>query len=374
MPGQFPTRPDNTVVREILEHIRATGQPHTWRGHSHTRPEKGANVIYLAEYDLPPSHWLFARWAPCPICRPNNPKYFRDGKVAWFPDEGEIRMIGGDCYASLVGHEQHQAAMAQFRREQQDQKDEAFVLSQVPKIVEALPIVDENVALAHAVDRFRGRLLPRMGRDIHGRLWSHVRASGELRTVVEVTDRRLVDGQQVERRTEQQNRYASLPGYRMLRPPPYDMLGPRMAEAADVVRDMILGDHPIANLLGDDRTRAIRRLTRQWDSLRTIAEEVHELKRFVDLVTVRTLRTWASRIDTPVDAYFDILEGAYLVGEQRHTARAVDIPTELLTDTPVVPGLIHSVAKPEPPIAAEVETTAALAETADSALAASAPH
>jgi hypothetical protein len=89
------------VLREIKDHIKTTGEPHTWRHHTHSKPTKNARIVYIGRFDLPPSHQAPDRHAPCPCCSPRAPKYSREGKIAWFPDEHVVRMIGPDCFHTL---------------------------------------------------------------------------------------------------------------------------------------------------------------------------------------------------------------------------------------------------------------------------------
>jgi hypothetical protein len=89
------------VLREIKDHIKKTGEPHSWRHHTHSKPTTRARIVYIGEFDLPPSHQAPDRHAPCPCCSPRAPKFSRKGKIAWFPDEHVIRMIGPECFATL---------------------------------------------------------------------------------------------------------------------------------------------------------------------------------------------------------------------------------------------------------------------------------
>jgi hypothetical protein len=119
----FKERPDSALVKHIKAFIKETGNPHMWHGHTHTKPPKGARIVYLAEFDLPKKlHKSPHLFAPCPCCSPTHPKYVRNGKIGWFPDEGIIRIIGPDCFAAL-DKEGHFKAVAQLRAEQQIEKD-----------------------------------------------------------------------------------------------------------------------------------------------------------------------------------------------------------------------------------------------------------
>jgi hypothetical protein len=82
----------------VAEH----GESHTWSGHTHTRPEDGARVKYIARFELPEKYQRKKQFLVCPICRPNSRNFGRrDGYIAWFPDEWLIRLIGPDCFAEI---------------------------------------------------------------------------------------------------------------------------------------------------------------------------------------------------------------------------------------------------------------------------------
>jgi hypothetical protein len=71
----------------------------------HTRPPQGVDVVYCGEFDLPKSHAgpkNRHRWAACPCCHPETAWYWKGGKIAWFPEEHVIRMIGGDCFSKIT--------------------------------------------------------------------------------------------------------------------------------------------------------------------------------------------------------------------------------------------------------------------------------
>jgi hypothetical protein len=84
------------------------------RYHTHSKPTKNARIVYIGRFDLPPSHQVPDRHAPCPCCSPRAPKYSREGKIAWFPDEHVVRMIGPDCFHTL-NPEGHWEAVEVFK-------------------------------------------------------------------------------------------------------------------------------------------------------------------------------------------------------------------------------------------------------------------
>jgi hypothetical protein len=154
----FKVRPGPTLIQEIKDFIARTGQPHMWRGHTHTRPEKGSRIEYLEEYNLPETlHKSEDNWAPCPCCSPTRPKYYRGGKIGWFPDEGVIRNMGPDCFKSF-DKEGHLRALAQLRKEQELARAINLLMVNLPKVPIALEVFEQALPAVHAVDDVRKTL------------------------------------------------------------------------------------------------------------------------------------------------------------------------------------------------------------------------
>jgi len=114
--------------RQLLQGIRITdGKPHLWRGHTHTKPSVGSKPVYLDEFDLPLANLKAGHLAPCPCCWSNHPKYGLSGKIAWFPDEAIIRLLGPDCFAAM-DQDAHAEALALMRQEKRRKQDIAYLL------------------------------------------------------------------------------------------------------------------------------------------------------------------------------------------------------------------------------------------------------
>lgn len=338
MPGPYPTRPMPDVVRAILEHIRDTGEPHTDPRCDHTCPAEVESVVYLAEYDLPPSHSMPDKWARCPICSPERPKYWRRGKVAWFPAEGVIRCIGGDCFRTLIGDERHEAALAQLRREERERNDAAFVAEQVPAMRGALPILDERIALAQGIDAFRGRLFPRMAPVLDPRaLWARVRG-GDLNVVAEIV---LPTRDGGERRTQEERRIGGLEGHQLLEPPPpVRRLAPDLEAAVGRLRQRLDSADLAAEADPDRRSAAIRSLNGAWQGAAERAEVPRAWRRFIDLANVRTLRAWARRPDATLRATFDLRGATFVVGDaEGGDLVEVVVPAVMLAEPRPLPDL-----------------------------------
>jgi hypothetical protein len=176
-----------SVLREIKDHIKKTGEPHRWRHHTHSKPVSGSRIVYLGTYDLPPSHQATDRHAPCPCCSPRSPKYSRNGKIAWFPDEHVIRMIGPECFQTL-NPEGHWEAVAQFDREEASRRTIDYLIKNLHLAAEARTVIQKSYPTLDAIDNVHTTLQNRMTEFVRVDLWRHV-SRGTLN--VNVTGRRM---------------------------------------------------------------------------------------------------------------------------------------------------------------------------------------
>jgi hypothetical protein len=175
-PKPFYRTRDNAqaVLREIKDHIKKTGQPHAWRHHTHSKPVAGSRIVYIGEFDLPPSHHAADRHAPCPCCSPKSPKFYKNGKIAWFPDEHVIRMIGPDCFQTL-NPEGHWEAVEVFNREEAERRTIAYLVANLHLNVPAREVISRAVPVLEAIDHVHTVLQKRISEVLRLDIWRHVR-------------------------------------------------------------------------------------------------------------------------------------------------------------------------------------------------------
>ena len=161
--ASFSARPDDSVVQDFLAHVAKEGSPHTWWAHSRTRPPSGAKPVLLTRFRLPEALDKSPdRWALCPICQPDTPKYTW-GYLSWYPEEeggdGLLRAIGHDCGSRFFGKERYKEALSVFHREQDEQADRTFIRRSHPLIAAAIAEAQALRLWASAADQFRIELL-----------------------------------------------------------------------------------------------------------------------------------------------------------------------------------------------------------------------
>lgn len=170
-------RPSKELVREIKAFVAMTGLPHLWSGHTHTKPLPDDIPIYLDEFELPATLIKSGRLAPCPCCTPRHPKYGK-GKIAWFPKESVIRLLGPDCFAT-VNKDAHEAAVAEMRIRKQREADIAYLLKHQDRLRKAYRVISDAIQVAKAIDRFSDDLRYAIRERMNFVIWDRVR-QGEL--------------------------------------------------------------------------------------------------------------------------------------------------------------------------------------------------
>ncbi|MDH0114059.1 hypothetical protein N7379_06175 [Rhizobium pusense] len=112
----FDRRPDDTYIEQWREHIKATGSPEAFDYVSMTRPYdmEGATLL-SGDIDVPLDKREDEAMVPCPLCRPNSPK-FKIGRMAWFPPDKTVLFIGNACAKRHMGREYH-VADKRFKKE-----------------------------------------------------------------------------------------------------------------------------------------------------------------------------------------------------------------------------------------------------------------
>jgi hypothetical protein len=238
----FVEPPGEDVETEILDFIRETLAPHLWRGHTHTKFSKDEPFEYINEYQLLPG-----REAPCPCCSPFRPKYYRKGVIVWFPREGVIRLVGGDCFKGMMGAEAHRAASERYERVKRRKADIAVILQNLDALPATLSAINHTMPIAKAIDRFRDDLRGGTVAQFTRGLWRHVK-EGSL--TIEEKDGRI-------------RAHASIAGQSILDSATKPVL-PRLQMAHAMLENLELGTDPEGCVKAMQR----RRCTRCEDALR----------------------------------------------------------------------------------------------------------
>jgi hypothetical protein len=338
----YPTRPGRDVIRAIKEFIAQHGTPHFWPGHSHSKPQEGARIVYLGEFDLPKSHSgkdNADRWAPCPCCHLHHPKYYKNGMIAWFPTERVIRLLGPQCFRRL-NPEGHDSAVAQYRKEQRIRKDIAFLLAHLHLLHDAIRATVRAVEIGEAVDGIRTSLRTKISGALEiPNFWQHVRTG-----ILMVSQRRqetveLDDGTKFTRDKNEIVPYGALPGHRMLEPGA-DELARELRNALAAFRAIEeFGGARInpSTLLDKERRQVARVFERGLKTAARAFDEIEEVRKFISPLGIGALAGWGKHPGAPAN-FHAALDGRTLeLGRSSYEYHRTMIPENFFGVLPALP-------------------------------------
>jgi hypothetical protein len=320
--ADYDTFPEPALVREIKAFIAAGNLPHEWRGHTHTKPPQGARIVYVDEFDVAAPAGV-EEVAPCPVCCPDRPKYKRAGKIAWFPDERVIRLIGPNCF-STINAEGHAEAEAEFRQRQRRERDITYLADSAGKLGELSEVLGLLTTTCKALDDLGSNLRSRL-RLISKDLFRHVRTGVLMRH--DPRERKVEDdkGNVSIEAYSVEVEHARAYGVELLDPACKD-IGPRAAKAQsdlDQLRAM-LGDGSTVKLWDDARrSTAMRLLHKAMTAARECLEAARARQRFISPSNIATLRTWGRRQDSALHIEIDRQGMNFIVGRDRHATTRI---------------------------------------------------
>lgn len=323
----FATRESaDTALPAINAHFDSTGETFTCFCHTHTRPPADAIPVYIGEFSLPKKFKKAKRWSPCPVCLDEFPK-FGQGKIAWFPAERVIRLIGDDCFKKL-NPEAHAKAQSDYDIEQERKLNSNFLLSNHGHLPDVIATIERGITVAKAVETFHEQLHRKLIIS-NLKLWPYVRREGQLSVAVKEKEfRRGPDGEMYEHEVDASRIAYRLPGYQMLDP----SLGSPSTSLENALRQIKVFDFGAAwptrlDAMDDtDRARAATILSRCVANAKEKIAELEEVRRFVERVSVNTLRSWGLDEGCPIPRYYAHEGSRFLFGRSDYESLAVEFP------------------------------------------------
>lgn len=297
---QFEDEPSEAIVAEIKQHVKDTSDPCSWWGHSHTAPPANAFVVYLDDFDIPAPKGILAV-APCPCCSPQHAKYKSGGKIAWFPNERVIRLIGPICFNAInaVGHEE---ALIDLKRRKKLRREIEIISDYAPRINLMLDVMEAAIPIARDLDAFMLALNKYFDDSLNVRVVSHI-MEGVL-SVSKTVELPFIkpDGSIGSKKAEVREAFGRLEGHSML-----DRSGKLIAAKLEVIcvglkaiASKLAEIGNVADLLEKDRERFSVKLP---ECRFVIAEALNELKqrqRFLTSRDIQTLHEWGCHPDAPI--------------------------------------------------------------------------
>ena len=322
----FRGEPDRDTVREIQEWVRNTGLPHEWRGHTHTKPPAdGPPPKYIDEFDVPTKGRKVRAVAPCPCCSPRHAKYKLGGKIAWFKDEGVIRLIGPRCYASLNA-DGHKEAMAEMTARKRREQAIRYLSENLPRLEVMYSTYEEFRKIAFAVEGFRTDLLAAL-ESLDIPLWNHCQ-QGTLSIFQKTTDISVTKAGEIKQREiDIKVPYATLRGHLILEPQPksFDMTLNNVRTGLSRIIDQIRSKPNVAGWSDEDRRLSLMSYNRTRGDLLRLAGRIRDLQQFVGPIALPTLKRWGIMPEATLSIFVERVGREYRIGSSPNNWIKMDI-------------------------------------------------
>ncbi|MBS0535371.1 MAG: hypothetical protein JSR72_15040 [Proteobacteria bacterium] len=308
-------RPDIGLVKLIREYIKQFGTPHLWWGHTHTKPPKGGRVTFLGKYSLPKTHRRREKWALCPCCSPATPKYFKQGLIAWFPDEGVIRCVGDQCYKTL-DPEGYRIAMELLESEIAEQRSTEYLLSRLPKIPDYIRTIDANLDIVAAIDQIRRELVLNLEQRLAIDLWSELK-DGMLRYVVRTP--RLVqrsDGKMDVAMSSEFRDFGRVDGHIALNPAARKLalnLSHRKENLLAIYPDGDIAES-LRSMTEVEKKKISKILSGCHNQCNGLLEEAEVVRRFFSRVNASTINNWVQQDGVSLRVHLKFADDGFHVG------------------------------------------------------------
>lgn len=330
----FHEFPSDDIVKEIREFVAETAKPYLWRGHTHNPPPIGSLPIYVEEFSLPPRCKPRSTWSPCPCCTPDTPKFKNEAKIAWFPKEAVIRLIGPDCYKTLDAGG-HADALIDLRRRQRERRDTEYLIAQIPRIASLKEALLSSIPIAQAADEFFPALRNRIEVVLNVRLWNAIR-TGELHVEEErIEHYRNAKGEEGQRTVTATRRHAVIAGIEGLSPD-RKAKSPKLER---IVERTVGCDVDISQLAGEQLRKLANKVARIFSDTNVVFNELEAELRFLRQENFQTLQYWASLPNAPVSLMIERENDAVIVGTKVNERVRVAYSQSLMLALPSVPQL-----------------------------------
>lgn len=334
----FAERPTRAIVDEIREFIRGGNAPYEWRGHTHTKPPKGTDIVYIGDFDLDRN-----RACPCPCCSPNHAKYFVRGMVAWFPSEKVIRMVGPKCFATL-NPEGHETAMADWEIERKRQQDADFLLANLGVAEDLKKVLEDAQPTIEAIDMVRnivsdGRLDKILNADVEIHM-----GDGVLRVTAEREETYIDrDGKTGSRTIHLSEEFGTIDGAFMLSPNAR-RLASQLKSALTTVSQIPTPTkesirEAVERMDDTERSQTAKRLSIALAVSRELWQSAQEAQRFFSPNNIAIINGWGNHPGSPFAIAMQRDGRNVTIGRSKDTGPVLQLPESfdrILVDLPKI--------------------------------------
>jgi hypothetical protein len=285
-------------------------------------------LLALADMEgLPPSHHGVDRHAPCPCCSPKSPKFYKNGKIAWFPDEHVIRMIGPDCFQTL-NPEGHWEAVEVFNREEAERRTIAYLVANLHLNVPTRDVIQRALPILEAVDHVHTVLQQRISEVLRLDIWRHV---GRGTLSVNVEGRRMKrnrDGSQEVESFLDIQQLSEFPGYQMFSPR-NSRLASRVGGFARRLSLIDFGnevEERVRAMTTEEQAKAARILSSGISSAAAIFAEADGIRDGFKPMSIAALKGWTRHAGCPIHLFVSGDESNFDIGTDEQHELRIEIP------------------------------------------------
>jgi hypothetical protein len=259
----------------------------------------------------------------CSACPHDYPQFKKNGILAWFPDLGIIRVVGGDCYKTL-NPSGYELAERRYRSSREQRQEERYLLRRAWQIPLILSDSQDDRKILASVDDVRAavvRALHHYEIDLH----RHI-ADGELHVDKPQWDKKSKFGRTV----MVPQVYARIKGSSFV-----DPTMTRFSRGLDkIVRSLSKCDfgadweEKIASLSPKRQKAAAEAIAEGLDSLRSLRSQFEDVRAFLSVPTLATLRTWSDHSTSQCRFYFDYSDTELRIGRSMARYQRIAMPTQ----------------------------------------------
>ena len=267
------------------------------------------------------------RRSPCPCCVKAHPK-FCDGKIAWFPLEAVIRIIGPDCFKSLDA-EGHQEAVDNLNAERRREKDTKFLISRIPYLGQAIAAGETAIRVGDALETFH--------RELHGKLqigrldlWRDVQRDGELRITFRT--------QEVRRNNKMEEYFVDTEAERVAyRLDGYEVLNPHLRIGTATLKSAIRKLNTYNTRTADsvdqmddtERHKAAAEIGQAMTAVQTASKNLTRWQKFVTPLAINSLKNWGAHEGCRTPYTYELSGDRFAFGPSKYRSYSVQIPPDL---------------------------------------------
>lgn len=312
--ARFLDEPDRTLVLAIAKYVSETGEAHTHPSVTYTPVTRDCEVRYLQDFEL---HERFHadedHWCVCAACPHDYPQFKKHGMIVWLPQEGTIKIIGGDCFKRL-NPEAHARAEARWKADREQRSNEEYLLArlwQVPILADA---IKHDLAIARAFDRVRTDFHVAIVKERLEELSRHVTGDKLIKLTRVI---RNTHGTGSRQSITTREVYAEIKGATEFFDRAASSFSKRLATVEKALQPLNFGadwQSAVLDMSEDDKQEAARTVGATLMDWQEIRKRLDKCRDFIGQETGKTIENWSDLPGCPYPMFFEFAEEKIRIG------------------------------------------------------------